>query len=85
MALLIKAAMAQALAMSRAVRPWPHTKSQAMQPQLTSKGTVLACGPGDQGAIHGSTMSRPKNRGCKKLSVLRSFVCVRLLKIRPSP
>jgi hypothetical protein len=31
-----------------------------MQAQLTSKGTVLGCGEGDQGASHGKTSSAPK-------------------------
>jgi hypothetical protein len=42
MTLLIKAATAHALAMSAEVMFWPKTKSPAMQPQLTSKGAVLA-------------------------------------------
>lgn len=58
---LIRAATAQALAMSRGSMRGPHSSSKPMQAQLISKGTVLACGGGDQGATHGSTIKMPNS------------------------
>ena len=59
MTLLTKAATAHARATSKACRRGPHNSSKPMQAQLTSKGTVLGCGEGDQGASQGNTSRTP--------------------------